>query len=209
MKPNHRLRPSFPLFSPRGALAALVVALVAVAVARLMFSTAAPPPTAEARAHDIGERLACPICQGLSVADSPSALAGQMRAVIVEQIKEGRSDAQIEQYFVARYGQAILLTPPKSGFTLLAWWVPLVVFVVSGGGLGLAAYRWSRRPAADDALPRLTAEEQRRYTERLAAELAAGDDLPATETAARAEMLGEGEKKAADAGVSAEMGARR
>ncbi len=173
MKPEsetqHRASPAV---SRRLVVAGVVVLLlIAGAVGRLAMSTAAPAPTQEARAHAIGEQLACPICQGLSVADSPSALAQQMRDVISTQVAAGRSDGQIEQYFVARYGPAILLTPPKQGFTLLAWWVPVLVIVLSAAGLVLAAYRWSRRSAAEEALPELTDEDRRRYGERLAAQL--------------------------------------
>jgi cytochrome c-type biogenesis protein CcmH len=155
-------------------VAAIVLLLVVAAVSRQALSTAAPAATPEARAHAIGERLACPICEGLSVADSPSALAQQMRAEITDQIAAGQSDAQIQQYFVARYGPAILLTPPKQGFTLLAWWAPILFIVCSAVGIGLAAYRWSRRPGTEEALPALTAEEERQYAARLAAQLPGG-----------------------------------
>ncbi len=158
------------------AVAAVVLLLVIVAGAQLVFNTAAPDATAEARAHAIGERLACPICAGLSVADSPSALAQQMRAVIADQIAAGQSDAQIEQYFVARYGPAILLTPPKQGFTLLAWWGPVLFLLVSALGIGAAAYRWSRQPSPGAMLPELSPEEERQYGERVAAELPVADD---------------------------------
>ena len=157
-------------------MATFVLLLVVVAVGKLVFSAAALPTTPEARAHAMGERLACPICQGLSVADSPSALAQQMRGVIVDEIAAGQSDAQIEQYFVARYGPAILLTPPKQGFTLLAWWGPILFLLLSAAGVGLAAYRWSRHPSPEDQLPELSADEERQYRARLAAELPATSD---------------------------------
>lgn len=162
--------------------AALVGLLIVVAVGRLAMSAAAPAPTPAARAYAIGQQLACPICQGLSVADSPSALAQQMRDVIAQQVAAGRSDGQIEQFFVARYGPAILLTPPKQGFTLLAWWMPVLVILLSGAGLALAAYRWSRRPAPDEALPDLTDEDRRHYGERLAAQVAADAEGPGADS---------------------------
>jgi cytochrome c-type biogenesis protein CcmH len=149
----------------------VVGVLVVLAVGRQAFSTAAPPATPQTRAYAIGERLACPICEGLSVADSPSALAQQMRAEITEQIAAGQSDAQIQQYFIARYGPAILLTPPKQGFTLLVWWVPVLFLVAGAAGVGLAALRWSRHPSGDDQLPELSADEEQRYAARLAAQL--------------------------------------
>lgn len=155
--------------------AVLIGLLVVIAVVHLILGGAAPAVTPEARAHAIGERLACPICEGLSVADSPSSLAQQMRGVITDQVAAGKSDAQIEQYFVDRYGPAILLTPPKQGFTLLAWWGPVLFVLLSAIGVSLAAYRWARRSSPDAELPELSAEEERRYAARLAAELPGGD----------------------------------
>jgi cytochrome c-type biogenesis protein CcmH len=160
----------------RLALPATLIALLVVgALVHLLLGGPAATLTPEARAHAIGERLACPICEGLSVADSPSALAQQMRGVISDQVAAGKSDAEIEQYFVDRYGPAILLTPPKQGFTLLAWWGPVLFFLLSALGVGLAAYRWARRPSLALELAELTAEEERRYAARLAAELPAAD----------------------------------
>jgi len=156
--------------------AACIILLVAVAVVHLLLSGTAPAVTPEARAHAIGQRLACPICAGLSVADSPSALAQQMRGVISDQVAAGKTDAQIEQYFVDRYGPAILLTPPKQGFTLLAWWGPVLFFLISAIGVSLAACRWARRSPPDAGVPELSVEEEQRYAARLAVELPALDE---------------------------------
>jgi len=159
-----------------GAVAAVVALLVLVATMQLALRSGPPLSTPDARAHVIGERLACPICAGLSVADSPSALATQMRVVIVDQIAAGQSNAQIEQYFVARYGPAILLTPPKQGFTLLAWWGPIVFLLASALGIGIAAFRWSRQQSPEGVMSELSPDEERRYGERVAAELPGVDE---------------------------------
>ena len=112
---------------------------------------AAPPATASAQrpvddqtVHDVAAQLRCVVCQALSVADSPSETASQMRAVIRERLAAGETPEQVRAYFVEKYGDWILLAPPKSGFSLLVWVVPFV-----GVGIGLvliwrSVRRWSR-----------------------------------------------------------------
>jgi cytochrome c-type biogenesis protein CcmH len=113
---------------------------------------AAPAPAAaqinEQTVHDVASQLRCVVCQSLSVADSPSETANQMRGIIRERLAAGESPEQIRAYFVEKYGDWILLSPPKSGFTLLVWVLP---FVGLGIGLVLVAVlvrRWSRAPRA-------------------------------------------------------------
>jgi cytochrome c-type biogenesis protein CcmH len=115
-------------------------------------AAAAPPraavPVDEQTVHDVSSQLRCVVCQNLSVADSPSETAKQMCAIVRERLAAGDSPEQVRAYFVEKYGDWILLSPPKSGFTLLVWVAP---FVVLGIGLVLVAVvvrRWSRRPQA-------------------------------------------------------------
>lgn len=113
---------------------------------------AAPAPGAtkvdEQTVRDVAIQLRCVVCQTVSVADSPSETANQMRAIIRERLAAGDNPEQVLAYFVEKYGDWILLSPPKSGFTLLVWVVP---FVGLGIGLVLVALtvrRWSRTPQA-------------------------------------------------------------
>jgi cytochrome c-type biogenesis protein CcmH len=103
--------------------------------------------------HDVASQLRCVVCQSLSVADSPSETAHQMKDIIRERLIAGESPEQVRAYFVEKYGTWILLSPPRQGFNLLVWVVPFV-----GLGLGLVLVlivvrRWSRRPAAPAAPP--------------------------------------------------------
>ncbi|HEV2054056.1 MAG TPA: cytochrome c-type biogenesis protein [Methylomirabilota bacterium] len=133
--------------------AALAVALAAgVGWAAPAPAATQPAPAAtkvdEQTVRDVATQLRCVVCQTVSVADSPSETANQMRAIIRERLAAGDSPAQVLAYFVERYGDWILLSPPKSGFTLLVWVVP---FVGLGIGLVLVAItvrRWSRAPQA-------------------------------------------------------------
>jgi cytochrome c-type biogenesis protein CcmH len=85
--------------------------------------------TLDQRVHDVASQLKCLVCQGESVADSPSTLSLQMRAVIRQQLQAGQSEQEVIQYFVSRYGDRILLSPPMQGLNLLAWLVPIALML--------------------------------------------------------------------------------
>lgn len=95
------------------------------------------------RVREITSRLRCPVCQGESVAESPSQNAQEITALVRQQVAAGQSDAQIQQFFVDRYGDWILLEPPRSGRTLLLWAVPLLA--VTAGAIALVS-RLPRSP---------------------------------------------------------------
>ncbi|MBM2812280.1 MAG: cycL, partial [Chloroflexi bacterium] len=79
----------------------------------------------------IARELQCPICQGLSVADSPSQLAVQMRGVIRDKLQAGESRDAIMEYFAERYGESVLMSPPRAGFTAFVWIAPYVAVAVA------------------------------------------------------------------------------
>jgi cytochrome c-type biogenesis protein CcmH len=143
-----------------GALLALA-ALIGVTLVR----PSAPPDRVEA-AHQIASELRCPDCQGLSVADSPSGSAAEIRAQIDELLASGLSADEVKSHFADRYGEWILLAPRAP----LAWILP--VLVVLAGIAGLAAWIWRRRGRAtvvdDRAAPSLAERERiRREAEQL------------------------------------------
>src|SRR5436190_14187060 len=109
--------------------------------------------TLDEETRQIAKQLQCPVCSGSSVADSPSDLAGQMRGVIRSKLEAGESREAIVQYFVDRYGDSILIEPPRRGFGLAVWLAPVAILVVGAILLGslLRAWlrpRWSAAPAA-------------------------------------------------------------
>lgn len=100
----------------------------------------------EEQVQQVSAELRCPVCQGLSVADSPSGMANQMRDLIRERLKAGESPEAVKAYFVERYGEWILLAPKREGFNLLVWVLP---FLGLGGGavvLVVVLRRWKKRP---------------------------------------------------------------
>jgi cytochrome c-type biogenesis protein CcmH len=96
-----------------------------------MVALLALPAVAHADALDDGVRrvalqLQCPVCEGETVADSPSGLAADMRGVIRTKLVAGESDQQVLDEFVASYGDGILTEPPKRGISLGVWVGPLI-----------------------------------------------------------------------------------
>ena len=82
--------------------------------------------TQQARVRDIGLRLRCLVCQGESVTDSRSPFAFEVKRQIGDFIKGGRSDSDIVGFFQTRYGDTILLEPPKKGINWILWGLPVI-----------------------------------------------------------------------------------
>jgi cytochrome c-type biogenesis protein CcmH len=125
-------------------------------VLALLGALLAVPLVARADAQDdavrrIALQLQCPVCEGETVADSPSGLASDMRGVIRQKVAAGESDQQILDDFVASYGDGILTEPPKRGISLGVWVGP-VIGVALGCALLVTVLRtWRRAPAAGSA----------------------------------------------------------
>jgi cytochrome c-type biogenesis protein CcmH len=145
-------------------------------------------PAAEARARALSAEIRCLVCQNQSIDDSDADLARDLRLLVREKIEEGRSDDQIRDFLVERYGAFVLLDPPMQTSTLLLWFGPLAVLVL--GAIGLAVYYRSRTraPAGGDTL---TAEERARIERLLDAQDAGG-----RHETARNETGGDGETRA-------------
>jgi len=113
----------------------LFLGIVAVISSIWLYAMLVSPSrqTLDQRVHDVASQLKCLVCQGESVADSPAMLSLQMRGIIRQQLQSGKSEQEVVQYFVSRYGDRILLSPPMQGLTLLVWIIPIVLMV--GGGL--------------------------------------------------------------------------
>ena len=126
-------------------VAVLVVALSVLALAVRPAAAQSGKPVSEDVVHEVAAQLRCVVCQNLSVADSPSEMAGQMRAIIRERLAAGESPAEVQRYFVERYGEWILLSPPRRGFNLLVWLLPLVAVVVGLAVTVALVWRWTHR----------------------------------------------------------------
>lgn len=120
----------------------------------------------EEQARQLAAELRCPVCQGLSVADSPSGMASQMRDLIRERLEAGESPEAVKAYFVERYGEWILLAPKKEGFNLLVWLFPFLGLAGGGVVLFVVIRRWQKRPQAAPA------SVDSAYVERVRSEMA-------------------------------------
>lgn len=117
-------------------------AVVVIVAAALLARGGGEPASIEDRAQAISAGLRCPVCQNLSVADSPSRLAGEMRQEVEGQLRAGRTDDEVRAFFVARYGEWVLLEPRS----LLPFVIPIAA-VALGVGAWLVVVR--RRPRAE------------------------------------------------------------
>ena len=147
----------------------IIIALAAVAVA--VGWSARPHQETQAEHVDrITSELRCVVCQGLSVKDSPSESARQMRAIVIGRVAAGRTDEQIRDEFRANYGDWVVLAPPLASWTGLIWLAPIAALFI-GFAVG---WRWlNRKPAA---LPDASPADLAALRERVAREEAL--DLP-------------------------------
>lgn len=139
-----------------------------VAVAWLLLAAAASAALAAPSPADLEAELVCPTCKTtLDQSDAP--VARRMKQILRERLAAGASEAEIKAELVAQFGPGVLAEPPKSGFDLLAWAVPLAFLVAGALGVGALAWGWSRRrgrePAAalDPTLERRVDDELARF----------------------------------------------
>ncbi|GAC1382236.1 MAG: hypothetical protein NVSMB33_09440 [Ktedonobacteraceae bacterium] len=161
-----------------------IVAFVAAIWAYVFLQTPAQQ-TLDQRVHNVASQLKCPICQGESVADSPSQLAQQMRGVIRQQLQAGKSEQEVIQYFQNSYGAQILWSPPWQGFTLLAWLVPIGLLLAGATLLVFTLHDWRKFPTLPTTSPAVSTTESANldeddlalYRVQLEQELAAEDPM--------------------------------
>ena len=115
----------------------IAIAVLALAGA-LAFAARPREATADERVDQITTELRCPVCQGLSVKDSTSETARQMRDLVAQRVREGKTNAEIEAEFRAAYGDWVLLSPPIASWSGLVWLAPLAAIAA---GLLLATAR--------------------------------------------------------------------
>jgi cytochrome c-type biogenesis protein CcmH len=145
-----------------------LVALILALSTGLAAAADAPPvaedPALEKRVTRLASELRCLVCQNQSIADSNAELAADLRKQVRELLKSGKSEAQVREYMVQRYGDFVLYKPPVKNTTVLLWAGPFVLLVVALGAFVLAVMR--RRSRIDDR--ELTPEEHERAKALLA-----------------------------------------
>ena len=117
--------------------------LVAACVAALALAGVASASEEHPTSAELESELICPVCD--STLDTSNAeIARIMKVRIRERIAAGATKSQIKAEFVEQFGERVLATPPRSGFDLLAWLLPVVAGGLAILAVGAAAWRWSR-----------------------------------------------------------------
>jgi cytochrome c-type biogenesis protein CcmH len=148
----------------RGFLLAIIVTCAPAVLAADAVPTE-KDAVAASRAVKLTEKLRCLVCQNQSIAESNAELAVDLRRQVNEQIAAGRSDAEIVDYMVARYGDFVLYEPPFKLTTLLLWAGPMLLLLA--GFYVLARILRARRTLPEPAP--LSAEERGRAAKLLGA----------------------------------------
>ena len=125
----------------RNLLSIAAITLMAV----LIFGLVATNPSQADRVDSLGSQIMCPVCQGESIANSPSQIARDMMALVEQRVLEGVSDEAIVDEILSSYSGAVLLDPPASGGTLVLWLAPLAALAV---GVGIIFW-WRRHPGLE------------------------------------------------------------
>jgi cytochrome c-type biogenesis protein CcmH len=132
-----------------------MAAVVACSLAAVWANEAAPAsadPALEARMMAISSELRCLVCQNQTIADSHAELAVDLRTQVREMLQAGKTNEQITDYMVARYGDFVLYRPPFKAMTALLWIGPAAMVLIGLGTLFLVLRRRSRM-AADQFEP--------------------------------------------------------
>jgi cytochrome c-type biogenesis protein CcmH len=146
-----------------------------VALAALALALVLAAPAAASEQHptlaELEGQLMCPICAGETLAQSDSPAAQRIKAEIQQRIAAGDTRSEIKQRLVSEWGQRILAAPPRHGFDLLAWLLPIVGVLGGAAVIGALAWRWSRtrEPAEQWTLTArpLGPDDERRVDEEL------------------------------------------
>ena len=145
------------------AAGAFLAAVLVVAATR----GSSGPGTLDQQVQRIAGGMRCVACENLSVADSPSQMARAMRDDIRGRLREGSTPGQIKDYFVGRYGEWILLSPPASGVSIIPWAAPPLALAIGGAALVWTIRR--RRPPHAGADGEASPAERANIRQQLAA----------------------------------------
>ncbi|BBF23689.1 cytochrome c-type biogenesis protein [Sutterella megalosphaeroides] len=141
-----------------GALMAAVAALSAGSVAAAEAEPTAFDPIAHQRVVEVSEQLRCLVCQNQSIAESNAELAVDLRNQVIEQVKAGKTNKEIIDFMVERYGDFVLYKPPFKMTTAILWLGPLALFVIGVGAFYVNLRR--RKRLVEEAVKPLSKEEQ-------------------------------------------------
>ncbi len=108
----------------------------------------AEDPVIEARLKAMSQELRCLVCQNTTLADSSAPLAEDLRKEIREQLRAGKTDKEVIDYLVARYGDFVRYRPPVNNETALLWFGPFLILIIGG----FVLYRVLKKHAGNDEI---------------------------------------------------------
>jgi cytochrome c-type biogenesis protein CcmH len=144
-------------------LALLLLVCLAAPAASKEAAPAAADPVLEKRVMTLAEELRCLVCQNQTLADSNAPLAEDLRNQVREKMRQGKSDAEVVDFLVERYGDFVLYRPPLKATTILLWFGPLLLLAV---GFAVLLRRVHRRRQSEDT--GMTDADRKRAAELLA-----------------------------------------
>jgi cytochrome c-type biogenesis protein CcmH len=108
----------------------------------------AEDPALEARLKAMSQELRCLVCQNTTLADSSAPLAEDLRKEIRTLMREGKSDKEVVDYLVARYGDFVRYRPPVNNSTALLWFGPFLLLIIGG----FVLFRVLKKHAGNDEI---------------------------------------------------------
>ena len=146
-------------------IAAGVAAVPAVSAQNAVPQATELDPGEHRRVQGIASQLRCLVCQNQSIADSDADLAVDLRNQVIEQINAGRTDKEIINYMVERYGDFVLYNPPFKASTVILWLGPVVLFLTAAVAFYINLRR--RKSSVKSGARALSPDEQRRAEQLL------------------------------------------
>jgi len=143
-------------------LAILAIGLAAPQANALQPDELLDDPVLEQRAREISAGLRCLVCQNQSIDDSDAPLARDLRVLVRERLEAGDTNADVESFVVARYGDFVLLRPPMNAYTIILWAAPALVLLAGAIGIFITV----RRRRVVRTVPALN-EQEREALERI------------------------------------------
>ncbi len=113
----------------------------------------------EQRTQEVGGLLRCPVCQGMSVADSPAEMAVNMKGQVRELLERGYTEEQILRYFELSYGQFVLLKPKFEGMNSMVWLLPVLALILGSVILFIKLRKLEAPPQPSNQQPATTPED--------------------------------------------------
>lgn len=152
-------------------LLVLLSSYVSTSTGCISKSNLIPTEDMEDIAQGIDKSLMCPVCPSETIDQSQVELANQMRIMVRDKLAQGESRDEILQFFVDRYGLVVLAEPPKTGFNILVWLIPPIIFLFGIIVLIMTIIAMRRNQLGDSEYTLVTTPSLEQYLEQVDKEI--------------------------------------